>query len=151
MQSSVIKRIQESHRKGSMCNSRVDLRARDRAKRVEALRDEDGSPIREPLLFFEDSVESASNAKSCNDQDTTSLYLWYPPAVPSPDSYVLLKFYECTAGLLKRYFSVRQEDKDGTYISGDFPFRLSPTEHQVCNINPSNSCSLLVLGRSGTG
>ena len=96
-------------------------------------------------------MDSSSVGQGGDAENKASMHLWYPPAVPSPDSYVLLKFYECTAGLMKKYFTNPHEDAGGAAVSRDFPFRLSPTEHQVCNINPSNDCSLLVLGRSGTG
>jgi hypothetical protein len=72
---------------------------------------------------------------------------WYPPAVPSADSYVLLKFYECTRGLLRFFCSEKCDDSTAL----EFPFRLSPTEHDICELPPDPLSSILLLGRSGTG
>lgn len=145
-----IQRIQESHRKGRTSNSRIDLREY-RAKNSKPLKDTDGSPVRGPRLFVEEKVVSSSHIRIDDVEDEGSLFMWYPPAVPSADSYVLLKFYECTSVLLRKYFSDQHVATLAPQITCDFPFRLSPTEHEVCNISPSDPCSLLVLGRSGTG
>ncbi len=60
---------------------------------------------------------------------------------------IILKFYECTAGLLRKYCA----ELDSDPVMADFPFRLSPLEHAVCDLHPSPPSSVLLLGRSGTG
>ena len=69
----------------------------------------------------------------------------YPPAVPSADSYVLLKFYECTRVLRRQYCAELDERR----TTAEFPFRLSPKEHEVCDLETKPHSAILLLGRSG--
>ncbi|KAK9819698.1 hypothetical protein WJX72_001361 [[Myrmecia] bisecta] len=67
----------------------------------------------------------------------------FPPASSSRDTYTLLKFYNLSANLVN---SVLQ-GLDDAHV--DFPFRVSPAEQRIINLQTPTS--IILLGRSGTG
>jgi hypothetical protein len=71
-------------------------------------------------------------------------YTAVPPVCAGADSYVLLKFYEMSHGLVKSLLDSRSGDSE-------YAFRMSETEHAVCQLKPSPPESILLIGRSGTG
>jgi hypothetical protein len=110
-QSMTIQKIQDSHRKGKTCNVKKTMIPRDWKNSSNSnnsdLRDLDGSQLVYPKLFDEESAKkdassaqllkdkaagtAVDGASTGNDVVATAEFCWYPPAVPSPDSYVLLK------------------------------------------------------------
>ncbi len=60
------------------------------------------------------------------------------------DSYVLLKFYEMSHGLVLSLLDNRAGD-------AEYEFRMSEHEHAVCQLKPSPPESILLIGRSGWG
>ena len=163
-QNEMIKRVEDSHRKGQMSNLRKTMKFRYSQTSSDAagligVRDEDGILLTLPQQFdvisesyaapsaASASERSTGHEKSCAEDSADQPADWYPPAVPSADAYVLLKFYECSKSLLRLYCA----ELDETHNTSDFPFRLSPLEQEICDIQPSPESSLVLLGRSGTG
>ena len=148
----MLKRIEDSHRKGKTSNAVKKMKFRYSGQLVSdspaEVRDENGALLAVPRQFDVVSDDASADVDAevdCAD-DESAVLSWYPPAVPSADSYVLLKFYECTKGLLRLYCA-ELEERENT----DFPFRLSPTEQEICDLQVTPPCSTLLLGRSGTG
>lgn len=159
-QNETLKRIEDSHRKGQASNVFKLMKFRfagqsldmNQSNTITEVHDEEGKILSIPQQYEVISEQSSSFMDRIDINNTTEnncheLRTWYPPAVPSADSYVLLKFYECTKGLLRLYYSDLTEDNANI----DFPFRLSPLEQDICDLRPNPSSSILLLGRSGTG
>ena len=71
-------------------------------------------------------------------------YLFFPPASPDQQEYHILKFYAFTSAMASRILSL-------TNSHYDFPFQVSELEHAIIHLEPLSKCSILLLGRSGTG
>lgn len=69
----------------------------------------------------------------------------FPAASSSQDAYTLLKFYNLSKDLVKTVL----QDMGEAEI--DFPFRVSPSEQAIIENDPDPPCSIVLVGRSGTG
>ncbi|XP_033107816.1 TPR and ankyrin repeat-containing protein 1-like [Anneissia japonica] len=69
---------------------------------------------------------------------------FFPPANSNELEYNVVKFYSFSASLVNKIF---QDSRTRV----DFPFRVTEKEHAIIHINPQPPCSILLLGRSGTG
>ncbi|XP_071941655.1 TPR and ankyrin repeat-containing protein 1-like [Antedon mediterranea] len=69
---------------------------------------------------------------------------FFPPASSKETEYHIMKFYSFSSSLVNNILH-------DTSTRVDFPFRVTEKEHAIIHINPKPPCSLLLLGRSGTG
>ena len=134
-QEDAIKNIQDSHRKGLTCNEGVRRRVRLSAPVDQ--RDADGVKVTLPRVDIE---AGCAGADAPGVEEVTVV----PPVCAGADSYVLLKFYEMSHGLVRSLLDSRCGDSE-------YAFRMSETEHAVCRLNPDPPESILLIGRSGTG
>ena len=88
-----------------------------------------------PLLFMEEE-EVPEVVKSGED--------FFPPASSKETEYHIMKFYSFSSALVNNVFNEQM-------IKVDFPFKVTDLEHAIINLKPKPPCSLLLLGRSGTG
>lgn len=147
-QTAMIHKIVNSHRKGSRSRLQVQLQLQlHRSLCAPTVRDSDGNKLTLPQVFSQTPL--ALDTSHSKPSGMTSSYIWYPPAAPSADEYVLLKFYEFSRSHLARYCA---DSSDAAQAAlQELPFRLSPTEHEVCSLQTPKPSSILLIGRSGTG
>ncbi|KAK9807285.1 hypothetical protein WJX73_007725 [Symbiochloris irregularis] len=69
----------------------------------------------------------------------------FPPASAGQDTYTLLKFYNLSSELLRSVL----DSMDDSVV--DFPFRVSPAEQEIIELEPDPPAPMLLVGRSGTG
>ena len=132
-QEDAIKNIEDSHRKGLTCNDGV--RRKVRLSAAVDQRDPDGAKVTLPRVEEEAGAHAAAGV-----EEVTVV----PPVCAGADSYVLLKFYEMSHGLVQSLLDSRSGDSE-------YAFRMSETEHAVCQLKPNPPESILLIGRSGTG
>lgn len=141
-----IKSIEASYRRARDVNQKLKLEA--------DAREQDRVPCRTqrlPRRFHEltEGLErSPTKAKDESYQEPErckELRDHMPPASAQKDSYTLLKFYDVSQTLLRTVM----KGLDDSEV--DFPFRVSPMEQSIIEMNPVPPSSILLLGRSGTG
>ena len=59
------------------------------------------------------------------------------------DYSIIKKFYSMTSYMIRNVLSGIQDV--------DYPFEVTELEHEIINLKPSPECSIILLGRSGTG
>jgi len=136
--------IEASHRRSQNINLKVKLEL-DKVK-PKSLNPHDTQRL--PRIYHEQGKEDggAKEDKEEEEEEEAAAVVEHTPAASAKqDSYTLLKFYSVSQTLLK---TILQGMDDGEV---DFPFRLSPKEQEIIEMVPNPPCSVLLLGRSGTG
>ena len=64
---------------------------------------------------------------------------------PNPNEFTLLKFYSFNTHVLGCLFGVRGKAETS------LPFKMTSKEYEVARLNSARPCSILLMGRSGTG
>jgi hypothetical protein len=147
-----IKSIEASYRRSKDVNQKQRLEADDAGDvpdprflpRVGPLPSKQRLPRRYHEIGSSSAAEDEGEDRD-NDVPRKEVRDHLPPASSQQDSYTLLKFYSVSQELLKTVLG----GLDDSVV--DFPFRVSPTEQDIIEMNPVPPCSILLLGRSGTG
>ncbi|XP_033107815.1 TPR and ankyrin repeat-containing protein 1-like [Anneissia japonica] len=92
-----------------------------------------------PNLYQEILSEDVSESQAATKKQD-----FFPPASSKETEYHIMKFYSFSSNLVNNILH-----DSNTRV--DFPFRVTEKEHAIIHINPKPPCSLLLLGRSGTG
>ena len=165
-QDAAIDRVYNAHRKGKLSHLKRKLRFVGKTSQCDQRESKAGVQLKLPRLLepvademagailpldLQDKLEKLDDDDAVIDDSAMSV-LWYPPALPSEDSYTLIKFYEFTGPMLS---SLMDRFVSETKELVDYPFRLSKHEDDICKLGLDNSKgsmeSMLLLGRSGTG
>ena len=142
-----VENIVKSHNRGLNCIVRKELsgfrKGDDKVKNA--------CSERLPNFFVEvaENVEQFPQEKAAKvgkiPEKGSSSRFFFPPASANDMEYHILKFYAFSSALIN---SVLHSDH-ATKV--DFPFRVTELEHAIINLQPSQPCPIILLGRSGTG
>lgn len=142
-----VESIVKSHDRGQECIVRKELsgfrKGNDKVK--------NSSGERLPNFFVEvaenvDQLPSEKVAKSGRSQvKSNGSQFFFPPASPNDMEFHILKFYAVSTALINSVLHSNPTTKL------DFPFRVTELEHAIINLQPTQPCPIILLGRSGTG
>ena len=128
-----VERISKSHKRGQ------DSIVFKKLKGIEnrSFKSQNFVEKRYPKLFTEkDDPVIADVVEKAQD--------FFPPASSKETEYHIMKFYSFTSALVNNVLHEQAKKVD-------FPFKVTDLEHAIINLHPRPPCSLLLLGRSGTG
>ncbi|XP_057314279.1 uncharacterized protein LOC130655524 isoform X2 [Hydractinia symbiolongicarpus] len=136
----MIENIIHSHKRGQTCLINKNLKG---FKEPQKVRSEKLPNIYINENYAKDVLKKMSKHKPLQSEKNDR-YAFFPPASPNQQEYHILKFYAFTSAMASRILSLKHSQYD-------FPFQVSELEHTIINLEPDNKCSILLLGRSGTG
>ncbi|KAK9842411.1 hypothetical protein WJX84_005751 [Apatococcus fuscideae] len=131
--------IQASHLKSRKAQQRLKLRA------IKQDLELPGQSARVPKTFNEEATGMSARLPAAPHAASTDVDLreHHPAANPAQDTYTMLKFYNLQSALVKSVMDGLNDE------AIDFPFRVSPSEQRIIELDPSSS--IILVGRSGTG
>ncbi|KAK9854785.1 hypothetical protein WJX84_000152 [Apatococcus fuscideae] len=132
--------IQASYVKSQKVQQRLQLKAT--TQRQGHL---DAGFQRLPKNFHQEGEDAQLQAPETDEDPDLEIDLreHFPAANPAQDTYTMLKFYNLRTELIKSVL----EGLDDAKI--DFPFRVSPSEQRIIEMDAPTS--IILVGRSGTG
>ncbi|KAK3740295.1 hypothetical protein QZH41_018527, partial [Actinostola sp. cb2023] len=128
-----IQNVVKSHDRGSHCIIKSNLKGMKKHK-------QDSNNQLSLPSYYQERKKSSDEQPAMEYND-----VFFPPASSEENEYHILKFYSFTSALIDTLLDGDQKTKI------DFPFKVTELEHAIINLKPDKACTIILLGRSGTG
>ena len=103
--------------------------------------------LKEPSVALKNIWKRQTSGNSTNKEDSiqqqNSKIRLPVESSANETCHSLKKFYSMTSYMIRNMLSGIQDV--------DYPFEVTELEHEIINLKPSPECSIILLGRSGTG